>query len=155
MCSLGKIYWLIHQQSHYQVKVCNTFSHHRPAVHLNRHSLSFRFEPHMDEHVTFCKLKIKPPYLQTAFEMNYLEWLTHESCRNDVKIMSTVEYSQVGFISLVHACMIIIHACVRCGPIEARNALVFFVCSYTPPFIHQSLFTRYLTRFIHYSIKFQ
>ena len=57
--------------------------------------------------------------------MNSHEWFTHESCRNDMKIMSTVGYSQVGFISLVHACMIIIHAFVRCGPIEARDALVF------------------------------
>ena len=110
------------------------FAHVSLGAHLCfcGHGACFRAPPSAKGRHHFKSLS-KYPTLST-FEVNSYEWLTHESCRNDVKIMSTVGYSQVGFISLVHACIIIIHACVRCGPIEARDALVFLyavIHSYT------------------------
>ena len=110
------------------------FAHVSLGVHLCfcGHGACFRAPPSAKGRHHFKSLSKYPTLsAKSAFEVNSYEWLTHESCRNDIKIMSTVGYSQVGFISLVHACMIIIHACVRCGPIEARDALVFFVCSHT------------------------
>ena len=93
------------------------FAHVSLGAHLCfcGHGACFRAPPSAKGRHHFKSLS-KYPTL-SAFEVNSHEWLTHESCRNDIKIMSTVGYSQVGFISLVHACMIIIHACVRCGPI--------------------------------------